>query len=144
MVFFFKDTATTEIYTLSLHDALPILDVRVPVRIVVGTGHAQPIARGEVQALLARIVRVPEPTLDEQDVGRLGVVVVRAAVVGFVAVVVAGRFDARRPVEVVDHEQVELAIGVGIHERRARPPATVADLEARSQEIGRASCRDRV
>src|SRR2546426_9100249 len=28
IVFFFNDTATTEIYTLSLHDALPIL--RVP------------------------------------------------------------------------------------------------------------------
>src|SRR5436305_12002170 len=27
--FFFNDTATTEIYTLSLHDALPIYDVRV-------------------------------------------------------------------------------------------------------------------
>src|SRR5258708_19703728 len=27
-VFFFNDTATTEIYTLSLHDALPISDVR--------------------------------------------------------------------------------------------------------------------
>src|SRR3712207_6959547 len=26
--FFFNDTATTEIYTLSLHDALPILDLR--------------------------------------------------------------------------------------------------------------------
>src|SRR3989449_5569207 len=26
-LFFFNDTATTEIYTLSLHDALPILDV---------------------------------------------------------------------------------------------------------------------
>src|SRR3712207_7993920 len=26
--FFFNDTATTEIYTLSLHDALPISDVR--------------------------------------------------------------------------------------------------------------------
>src|SRR5687767_15811024 len=25
--FFFNDTATTEIYTLSLHDALPILDM---------------------------------------------------------------------------------------------------------------------
>ena len=25
IVFFFNDTATTEIYTLSLHDALPIL-----------------------------------------------------------------------------------------------------------------------
>src|SRR6476661_11223093 len=27
--FFFNDTATTEIYTLSLHDALPICDVRL-------------------------------------------------------------------------------------------------------------------
>src|SRR2546427_7259550 len=29
--FFFNDTATTEIYTLSLHDALPILTVAPPV-----------------------------------------------------------------------------------------------------------------
>src|SRR5260370_42304158 len=28
-IFFFNDTATTEIYTLSLHDALPILTVSV-------------------------------------------------------------------------------------------------------------------
>src|SRR3972149_8431153 len=28
--FFFNDTATTEIYTLSLHDALPISDAAVP------------------------------------------------------------------------------------------------------------------
>src|SRR5258708_36247868 len=28
LFFFFNDTATTEIYTLSLHDALPILAVR--------------------------------------------------------------------------------------------------------------------
>src|SRR3712207_8302527 len=28
MFFFFNDTATTEIYTLSLHDALPICDVQ--------------------------------------------------------------------------------------------------------------------
>src|SRR3712207_6998377 len=28
LVFFFNDTATTEIYTLSLHDALPIYDDR--------------------------------------------------------------------------------------------------------------------
>src|SRR2546427_8625410 len=28
-LFFFNDTATTEIYTLSLHDALPISSVRV-------------------------------------------------------------------------------------------------------------------
>src|SRR5256885_13913065 len=30
VVFFFNDTATTEIYTLSLHDALPICGERVP------------------------------------------------------------------------------------------------------------------
>src|ERR1039458_1284710 len=30
IVFFFNDTATTEIYTLSLHDALPIWRVRFP------------------------------------------------------------------------------------------------------------------
>ena len=29
MFFFFNDTATTEIYTLSLHDALPILDEKL-------------------------------------------------------------------------------------------------------------------
>src|SRR2546425_12115888 len=28
LFFFFNDTATTEIYTLSLHDALPILELR--------------------------------------------------------------------------------------------------------------------
>src|SRR2546421_6666318 len=30
LFFFFNDTATTEIYTLSLHDALPISDLRLP------------------------------------------------------------------------------------------------------------------
>src|SRR3712207_7000852 len=30
ILFFFNDTATTEIYTLSLHDALPISTSRVP------------------------------------------------------------------------------------------------------------------
>src|SRR2546430_15404997 len=30
--FFFNDTATTEIYTLSLHDALPICEIPVPSR----------------------------------------------------------------------------------------------------------------
>src|SRR3712207_8400892 len=32
IIFFFNDTATTEIYTLSLHDALPIYLRPVPVR----------------------------------------------------------------------------------------------------------------
>src|ERR1041385_6384434 len=36
--FFFNDTATTEIYTLSLHDALPICTFKVPVSDVTGVG----------------------------------------------------------------------------------------------------------
>src|SRR5690349_24194092 len=39
--FFFNDTATTEIYTLSLHDALPI-SVRRELEVVVGVDAAQP------------------------------------------------------------------------------------------------------
>src|SRR2546430_10327298 len=38
--FFFNDTATTEIYTLSLHDALPISGRRLRVRRVVGPGES--------------------------------------------------------------------------------------------------------
>src|SRR5256885_13006320 len=50
--FFFNDTATTEIYTLSLHDALPISerpefrDLRVVVRIVDRAG-TQAVAKRE-------------------------------------------------------------------------------------------------
>src|SRR5256885_16389354 len=43
--FFFNDTATTEIYTLSLHDALPIYQVRVAVLLLfVGSAMAIGIA----------------------------------------------------------------------------------------------------
>src|SRR3989441_13072133 len=60
--FFFNDTATTEIYTLSLHDALPILHLHLPgelERLLVavdrdsGRGHAdaagghRPVLRSE-------------------------------------------------------------------------------------------------
>src|SRR3712207_8607949 len=61
-VIFFNDTATTEIYTLSLHDALPISDrvagrrlhaagaalhplVRVHVGVAVGGDHARDVER---------------------------------------------------------------------------------------------------
>src|SRR6202047_5599694 len=35
-IFFFNDTATTEIYTLSLHDALPISGPSMPMRSISG------------------------------------------------------------------------------------------------------------
>src|SRR2546422_2441254 len=54
--FFFNDTATTEIYTLSLHDALPIwsaqLDVAVE-RLEFGAGAAR--SDREAEPVLARV-----------------------------------------------------------------------------------------
>src|SRR2546422_5032886 len=50
-VFFFNDTATTEIYTLSLHDALPISQPQVG-------GDARPMVR---PADLARYAGPPGP-----------------------------------------------------------------------------------
>src|SRR2546430_17552754 len=46
--FFFNDTATTEIYTLSLHDALPIL--------LIGTGGVSLLALRIAKAAGARVV----------------------------------------------------------------------------------------
>src|SRR2546430_12614910 len=49
--FFFNDTATTEIYTLSLHDALPILTCLSPARYRVETDDpvTSPVASPECQ-----------------------------------------------------------------------------------------------
>ena len=49
LFFFFKDTATTEIYTLSLHDALPIRATQHPgvvIRDPVPPGHAAHDGKG--------------------------------------------------------------------------------------------------
>src|SRR2546430_17632246 len=48
--FFFNDTATTEIYTLSLHDALPIS----PVRSVFYGPHGKAVRREDNRRALAR------------------------------------------------------------------------------------------
>src|SRR5437870_12674405 len=49
--FFFNDTATTEIYTLSLHDALPIL-VHGFVQGCAAPGLQRPVCPGRVRDLL--------------------------------------------------------------------------------------------
>src|SRR5712664_4681400 len=45
LFFFFNDTATTEIYTLSLHDALPISQFEQHIRAVAGWPLAKPVRR---------------------------------------------------------------------------------------------------
>src|SRR2546427_12792757 len=60
--FFFNDTATTEIYTLSLHDALPISMERAEAIVLPGVGHFAALIRaiderGLREPLLAAIKR---------------------------------------------------------------------------------------
>src|SRR3712207_7403549 len=54
LFFFFNDTATTEIYTLSLHDALPIFEDRLVREEVEALEHHPDVAAqpGELLALL--------------------------------------------------------------------------------------------
>src|SRR5947209_15343499 len=49
--FFFNDTATTEIYTLSLHDALPIFDQALMLR-----GSRDFASRGDYQTFLKKLM----------------------------------------------------------------------------------------
>src|SRR3712207_8979276 len=59
-IFFFNDTATTEIYTLSLHDALPISDT-VGRRLAVLRDLTHPGANGAVDVLVAPVRSVLQP-----------------------------------------------------------------------------------
>src|SRR3712207_7882166 len=54
LFFFFNDTATTEIYTLSLHDALPISDGRVLDRVVVVNFQVAAALDFEIEEAVAR------------------------------------------------------------------------------------------
>src|SRR2546430_12821318 len=72
--FFYNDTATTEIYTLSLHDALPISIAEIrPRRSVLarraaqgssgaGPRRSQPVAANVDQVIVVTSARDPEPS----------------------------------------------------------------------------------
>src|SRR3712207_8424848 len=67
MCFLFNDTATTEIYTLSLHDALPIYQVHDPLRDALGAGgDGDPPAVAGAVGVAGRVVgrAVAGPGLD--------------------------------------------------------------------------------
>src|SRR5436190_16700502 len=63
LFFFFNDTATTEIYTLSLHDALPILGVHWKTR----SGARPEIPHVPASVLVPLVVRSEEHTSELQS-----------------------------------------------------------------------------
>src|SRR2546429_6377133 len=66
LFFFFNDTATTEIYTLSLHDALPISLMAEQLTLQKGLGDGGAIEADE-RALAARTGRSEEHTSELQS-----------------------------------------------------------------------------
>src|SRR5256885_6923548 len=71
MFFFFNDTATTEIYTLSLHDALPILFVLNALAGNIGStvafGHSHAVDRLATHDELTDLIRSEEHTSELQS-----------------------------------------------------------------------------
>src|SRR3989442_14141705 len=66
--FFFNATATTEIYTLSLHDALPVFTVKPPVSTTVWpSGFDTATSRAPIAAV-APIARATESWVDDATV----------------------------------------------------------------------------
>src|SRR3712207_9352464 len=64
--FFFNDTATTEIYTLSLHDALPISGLLLRVRDVEDLHAVQPVG-GELPHRVFGLLDVPVRVRDRKS-----------------------------------------------------------------------------
>src|SRR2546425_8190084 len=72
--FFFNDTATTEIYTLSLHDALPILSKGVHMSIAALIDHtllAPDVTAQHIRTLCREAVRSEEHTSELQSLAYL-------------------------------------------------------------------------
>src|SRR5260370_8021155 len=63
--FFFNDTATTEIYTLSLHDALPISTTQV---VLAHAGLTTGVGNATETVLNVRAVATPDPAAPGQRV----------------------------------------------------------------------------
>src|SRR3712207_6985992 len=68
MFFFFNDTATTEIYTLSLHDALPIFGENEKVRVIARFGPQQ----GRYMMHCHNLVHEDHDMMTHFDVGPTG------------------------------------------------------------------------
>src|SRR5438477_3733887 len=72
MFFFFNDTATTEIYTLSLHDALPIYARREGGRRPAATArsdpHAQPRSEEHTSELQSHVNLVCRLLLEKKNI----------------------------------------------------------------------------
>src|SRR3712207_9191322 len=117
--FFFNDTATTEIYTLSLHDALPISDPALDPPCPLFASPLRPLRAG---ARGLHPLHLPDTTLRRRTRP-------------------SGSAGRRTPARPRGRRGAHLGEGVPEHDLRAHRRRVHADV---AHEIGRASCRERV
>src|SRR3712207_6854465 len=67
--FFFNDTATTEIYTLSLHDALPIFLSNADAELLVAAGVVRPDRHPRPVVGVVWVFQIPN-AVENPDIGR--------------------------------------------------------------------------
>src|SRR3712207_9259314 len=116
LIFFFNDTATTEIYTLSLHDALPISVLRL-------ANQVEGRSRGRVESVV-KAVELLSPEAVQALASR------------------ARTYDFFERSSVWDAAPERFRLHGVATQRAADRLATETGYEDR--EIGRASCRERV
>src|SRR5256885_9248546 len=154
--FFFNDTATTEIYTLSLHDALPISQAGGDVGLaheVQQLGVVGAVAVHEVGLELPVVAETVLQVGEDVFVGAVPARPVRGrglggAPVGWHAV----REDQRQaapgraggPVGLVVGAHAERGVGREVGIDHAVEDLLARVVEVHMGEIGRASCRERV
>ena len=135
-LFFFNDTATTDVYTLSLHDALPILawlfletygDAVVELHNAIALGVVYRV--GEYGGARFALRCTPQ---ERREIGTVENIVAedQSAMIG------ADELSA-------DHECLREAAGIGLH-RIADFHTPASAFAEQFFEIGRASCRERV
>jgi len=114
------------------HHVVGHVEVDAPIFVEVAADDSQAVAEGEPEASGERDVlerAVPAVAVDE--VARRGVVAHRAAVVESALGRMAVALALGRPAQVVRHEEIERAVGVGVEPGRARAPGGIAQASPR-------------
>src|SRR6266536_3047800 len=136
--FFFNDTATTEIYTLSLHDALPIRRARAHGAVIAEFPTTADAAASAGPAGLAVAMGAPNLLLGRSTGGNLSAVEALAA--GTLDLLVSDYYpEAMWPAALASGLPLPAAVALvtaaparvaGLHDRGVLAPALRADLAA--------------
>ena len=138
LVFFFNDTATTEIYTLSLHDALPIYHGSTDNSYKIIKALAKKYSR-------VMVVKCPRKWKNAAEAKNFGVKFAKTDLVGFTD---ADSFPEKGAISKMigffDDLKVGAVTSTVLVKNRNNFVLRLQSIEYKVIKIGRASCRERV